>query len=103
MHLVHADFLEFPLAASSFDVVYLDPMFPADRKSAKSGKGMFLLQELLGYDSDEATLLSKAREVASKRVVVKRGKLSPQLAGAKPDICFRGSSSRFDVYLNLTA
>lgn len=100
MHLSHADFLDLPLDKGSFDVVYLDPMFPADRKSAKSGKGMFLLQELLGYDCDEEALLGKAKEVARKRIVVKRGKLSPQLAGVRPDISFRGSSSRFDVYLN---
>lgn len=99
MRLQHADFLDAPLSDDSFDVVYLDPMFPADRKSAKSGKGMYLLQELLGYDCDEQALLGRAIKIARKRVVVKRAKLSPQLAGAQPDICYRGSSSRFDVYL----
>ena len=101
MQLQCSDFLQTPLSPSSVDVVYLDPMFPADRKSAKSGKGMFLLQELLGYECDELAMLEKARDVARQRVVVKRGKRSPQFAGREPDICFRGSSSRFDVYLNL--
>ena len=74
-------------------------MFPADRKSARSGKGMYLLQELLGNDCEEEQMLAKARYVARSRVVVKRGKRSSWLAQVEPDISFRGSSSRFDVYL----
>jgi len=111
MQLTFADFLTTEIAPASVDVVYLDPMFP-DRKSARSGKGMFLLQELLNEDctqrgsaaavrDEESSLLAKARLVARKRVVVKRAKHSPRLSDQEPDICFRGSSSRFDVYLCL--
>lgn len=99
LKLLHADFLDQSLAESSVDVVYLDPMFPTDRKSARSGKGMYLLQELLGNDCEEEQMLAKARYVARNRVVVKRGKRSSWLAQKEPDIIFRGSSSRFDVYL----
>jgi 16S rRNA (guanine1516-N2)-methyltransferase len=97
--LMHADFLTTPLGKNSVDVVYLDPMFPADRKTAKSGKGMFLLQTLLGEECAEQEMLTRAQSVARSRVVVKRGKRSGFLAGVKPEISFRGSSSRFDVYL----
>lgn len=97
--LSHGDFLAQSLPESSVDVVYLDPMFPADRKNARSGKGMYLLQELLGNDCEEEQMLAKARYVARNRVVVKRGKRSTWLARIEPDISFRGSSSRFDVYL----
>ncbi len=103
MVLQREDFLVAPFAADSFDVVYLDPMFPAEKKSARSGKGMYLLQELLGIDCMEEDMLVKARKVARKRVVVKRGKRSGFLAESRPDISFKGSSSRFDVYLQFAS
>lgn len=99
LSLAESDFRKAPVPAAEVEVVYLDPMFPADRKSARSGKGMYLLQELLGPAVDEAELFARATEVASRRVVVKRGKLSPAIADREADICFRGSSSRYDVYL----
>lgn len=81
------------------DVVYLDPMFPTDRKTAKSKKNMFLLQQLLGQNSDSQLLLQRAKSLARRRIVVKRARHSPLLDGSSPDIQFRGSSSRYDVYL----
>lgn len=98
MHLQHGDFTAFELA-EGYDVVYLDPMFPKDRKTARSGKGMYLLQTLLGSSQGEESMLPKALALATRRVVVKRGKLSPGLTSQQPDISFRGSSSRYDVYL----
>lgn len=101
MQLKHTDFLHPAEALPKFDVVYLDPMFPPSSKTARAKKEMYLLQRLLGENScDEQSLLTKARAIAQKRVVVKRAKLSPYLAKVKPDIEFKGSSNRFDVYLN---
>lgn len=99
LSLINDDFIDAKLPGGVVDVVYLDPMFPADRKSARSGKGMYLLQELLGPASDEGKLFTRASDLATRRVVVKRGKLSPAIADQVADICFRGSSSRYDVYL----
>lgn len=99
MNLRSGDFLALQPAAEQFDVVYLDPMFPPRRKSAKVKKDMALLQQLLGHQEDGAELLEHARQIAKKRVVVKRAKLSAQLGTVKPDIEFKGSSSRYDVYL----
>ncbi len=99
MNLHFGDLLEFVAGSKQFDVVYLDPMFPERRKSAKVKKDMALLQELLGYQTDGAELLDTAKRLARKRVVVKRAKLSPHLGSGKPDIEFKGSSSRYDVYL----
>lgn len=83
-----------------FDVVYVDPMFPATSKQARAKKDMFLLQQLLEESAgDEGRLLTLARQHARRRVVVKRAKLSPWLAQQKPDIEFKGSSNRYDVYL----
>lgn len=99
MDLRLGDLLELEADSEQFDVVYLDPMFPERRKSAKAKKDMALLQQLLGHQSDGAELLESAKRLAKKRVVVKRAKLSPHLGSGKPDIEFKGSSSRYDVYL----
>jgi len=99
MNLHFGDLLEFVTDSKQFDVVYLDPMFPERRKSAKVKKDMALLQQLLGHQSDGAELLDSAKRLAKKRVVVKRAKLSPHLGSGNPDIEFKGSSSRYDVYL----
>jgi len=50
-------------------------------------------------ESDEGQMLDAARKIAGSRVVVKRSKLSPPLAGQRPDLEFKGSSNRYDVYL----
>lgn len=99
MNLQRGDLLEFEAGSRQFDVVYLDPMFPERRKRAKVKKDMAMLQNLLGHQTDGEKLLEAAKRLAKKRVVVKRAKLSPQLGSAKPDIEFKGSSSRYDVYL----
>lgn len=99
MHLLQLDFMEYSAPGIAPEVVYLDPMFPAANKSARAKKDMYLLQQLLGSSEDESKLLERACEIASKRVVVKRARLSPGLSASKPDITFKGSSSRFDVYL----
>ena len=101
MQLQHTDFLHTGESLPKFDVVYLDPMFPPTSKTARAKKDMYLLQRLLGENScDELSLLAKARAMAQKRIVVKRAKLSPYLARVKPDIEFKGSGNRFDVYMN---
>ncbi len=80
------------------NVVYLDPMFPDRKKTAKVKKGMQLFHQLIGADDDADTLLELALDVAESRVVVKRPKGAPVLAGQKPSLQFDGKTLRFDVY-----
>ncbi|MGM0633726.1 MAG: class I SAM-dependent methyltransferase [Pseudomonadota bacterium] len=80
------------------DVVCLDPMFPARRKSAQVKKEMYLLGRMLGQQEDGDDLLEPALYSAMRRVVVKRPKLAGNLGGRKPDWQLRGRSGRFDVY-----
>lgn len=82
----------------SADVIYLDPMFPERRKRAQVKKGMQALQALLGHDSDAAALLSIARQVARRRVVVKRPATAPPLADTPPHATIETRSHRFDLY-----
>ena len=88
------------------DVVYLDPMFPEKRKSAKSGKESILLKLLAPIVSSEqeTELLDLALQVATKRVVVKRPLSAPSLKPThkkylKPNIQFEGKAVRYDVYV----
>ena len=87
---------------ASYDVVYLDPMFPEPDKRARAKKDMHAFQTLIGGDTDADVLLAPARRIARQRVVVKRPRTAPWLAGVKPDFCFEGESTRFDAYLPLT-
>lgn len=99
LSLRRGDLLELGDSLNRVDVVYLDPMFPARNKSARVKKDMFLLQGLLGHVENKPGLLEAALHLADKRVVVKRGKLSPTLGARTPDISYKGRSSRYDVYL----
>ncbi len=89
------------LAASDYpDVVYLDPMFPERKKSAAVKKNMQLLQTLLGKEQDMSGLFAIALQTARKRVVVKRPKSAPPLAGKEPHYTVSGKTTRYDIYLS---
>ncbi|MCP5358096.1 MAG: class I SAM-dependent methyltransferase [Pseudomonadales bacterium] len=102
MHLVQADSVDAIASVTPApELIYLDPMFPERRKSAKVKKHMLLLQQLLhGQGGDRETeLLAVALASAHKRVVVKRPRLAEPLAGRRPSHQLEGKSSRFDVYV----
>lgn len=79
-------------------VVFLDPMFPHRDKSALVKKEMRLFRPLVGDDDDAPALLAAALALASHRVVVKRSRKAPAIAGERPGFVLEGKSSRFDIY-----
>jgi 16S rRNA (guanine1516-N2)-methyltransferase len=81
------------------DVVYLDPMFPHQDKSALVKIEMRLMRNIVGDDLDADVLLSLALAKARKRVVVKRQRHAPALLGSPPSFVVEGKSNRYDVYL----
>ena len=85
--------------ASLPDVIYLDPMFPERRKSAKVKKNMYLLQQILHDELPTEALLRDALSLARRRVVVKRPAHAGFLEDIKPSFQLTGKSSRFDIYL----
>ncbi len=102
LKLIFADSLNYlsQLHPENFpDVIYCDPMFRDQNKSALNKKEMRILKEIVGDDLDSTQLLQCALSKAKKRVVVKRAKSAPSIDNQKPDIIFEGKSSRFDVYL----
>lgn len=83
--------------SASADVVYIDPMFPAERR-ALAGRELQFLQRLLAPESDGDELLRAALASGSRRVVIKRAKHHPTVQ--TPTFTVRGKSFRFDVYVN---
>lgn len=81
------------------EVICIDPMYPHRGKSALVKKEMRLIRLLVGDDEDSDGLLHAALSVATRRVVVKRPRLAPALAGPAPSFAIGGKNSRFDVYL----
>lgn len=80
------------------EAIYLDPMYPARKKSAKVGLEMQVLQDLLhSQPSDEEALLLRARQQAA-RVVVKRPQNAPFLALQPPHHSIDAPNTRYDVY-----
>jgi 16S rRNA (guanine1516-N2)-methyltransferase len=79
-------------------VIYLDPMFPHRDKSALVKKEMRLFRPLVGDDDDAPALLQAALALATHRVVVKRSRKAPAIAGEQPGYVLEGKSSRFDIY-----
>jgi 16S rRNA (guanine1516-N2)-methyltransferase len=100
MRLLHGDatVLMGAWQSESPQVIYLDPMFPTRDKSAQVKKEMRLFQPLVGADEDAPRLLEAALKLASHRVVVKRPRRAPPLAGQPPGYTLEGKSSRFDIY-----
>jgi 16S rRNA (guanine1516-N2)-methyltransferase len=80
------------------DVIYLDPMFPHRKKSAKVKKEMQAFQHIVGSDIDSDGLLEKALEIARYRVVIKRPSVAKFLGDKKPTYSLEGKSTRFDVF-----
>ena len=83
------------------DVVYLDPMYPHRQKSAMVKKEMRVFQSLVGADEDADSLLTPARWLAKKRIVVKRPDYAEPLDGVATSSAIVTKSHRFDIYPSL--
>lgn len=79
------------------DVVYLDPMFPARRKSAAVKKKFQLLHRLERPCDDAERLLHAALAAHPRKVVVKRPPKGPFLADVKPSYSLTGKAIRYDI------
>lgn len=82
----------------SYDVIYLDPMFPDRKKSALVKKEMRLFHDIVGDDPDSDRLLVPAMSLAQYRVVIKRPKQALDLDGKESSYRLPGKSCRYDVH-----
>ena len=92
------DFLSQLTAGEQEDIVFLDPMFPERKKSAKVKKEMQAFHLIVGADPDAGELLDLALQRAKYRVVVKRSASADYLAGMAPSYSLEGKSTRFDIF-----
>ncbi len=83
------------------DIVYLDPLFPAQKKSAKVKKELQVIREIADRDDDPTRLFAAAFKAAAGRVVVKRPQQGPWLNNRPPSYCVSGKIVRFDIYLKM--
>ena len=93
-----AEYLQHRADITAADVVYVDPMFPERKKSAKVKKQMQAFHAIVGPDLDADQLLALAFKVANYRVVVKRSAGATYLADSKPSYSLEGKSTRYDIY-----
>lgn len=97
IHLMHDEATDImaDLCDKATHAVYLDPMYPERKKKASSKKGMQILHALLdpSLDNDDSLLTSALKSCVS-RVVVKRPRGAPFLAGSDR---FSGQRTRIDT------
>jgi 16S rRNA (guanine1516-N2)-methyltransferase len=93
------DYLSAQKKSDYADVIYLDPMFPSRKKSAKVKKEMSYFHDIVGTDNDSDALLILSIKRANKRIVVKRPRLEKSLAGLNAHFIIAGKSTRYDIYL----
>lgn len=79
------------------ELIYLDPMFPARRKSGLINKKLQLIQKLEQPCAQEEELLAAAIALHPKKIVIKRPLHSPFLADQKPGYTVKGKAIRYDV------
>ena len=98
--LDNGDAATLTLPAGPWHAVYLDPMFPARGKSAAVKQDLQWLQQLCPYpdDDEERRLLDVALAVPARKVVIKRPRRAPPLAGRAPHHVLEGKTVRFDVH-----
>jgi len=104
MHFTKGDSIDAMLAMGgkderSFDVIYLDPMFPERKKSAAVKKKFQLLHKLERPEMREEELLKAAISVNPRKIVIKRPIKGPFLCGIKPEYSIKGNSVRYDIVI----
>ena len=84
-----------------FDCIYIDPMFPPRKKSAKVKQSMQILHEIAYNDetSNNQILDNIIKSKKTKKAVVKRPINSTFLADKKPSSQIKGKINRFDIYV----
>jgi 16S rRNA (guanine1516-N2)-methyltransferase len=98
LHSNGQEFLTDSVNNDQFDCIYLDPMFPNHKSSAKPSKEMQLLQKMT-TNVDIESVFKLALGQAKNRVVMKRPLKSPAFSDIQPDLVYREKTIRFDIYL----
>lgn len=100
MHLVEGNSIELlPQQLPKPDLIYLDPMFPARKKSGLINKKLQLLQKLEQPCMEEDALLEMAMQMRPHKIIVKRPLKGACLAGREPGYTVKGKAIRYDCFV----
>ncbi|MBL4773590.1 MAG: class I SAM-dependent methyltransferase, partial [Alcanivoracaceae bacterium] len=81
------------------EVIYIDPMYPTNKKSAKNNKHMMFLQAFVGHQAEMAEqLFTQALLSKAKKIVIKRPVKAAYVLAKKPTSQIVGKAARFDIY-----
>lgn len=99
LHLLVEDSLNMlELSIPKPDVIYLDPMYPTNKKKALPKKNMQIFRKLIGQNYDSEKLLNISRKLAKKRIIVKRPYYAKPLSKDKTNFVIKSKNHRFDIY-----
>lgn len=103
LELLEGDALELLERVGPAEVVYLDPLYAGRSARLTSAAELRWLRAVAAWSrsdaqDDEAALLDAARAAATRRVVVKRARSDPPLAGSAPSGTIGGRTTRYDLY-----
>lgn len=96
MHLIEGNSIEHMPNMEGFDIIFLDPMFPARQKSGLINKKLQLIQKLEQPCFEEEALLEAAIKAHPKKIVIKRPLKGANLAGREPGYSVKGKAIRYD-------
>ncbi|QFQ32731.1 16S rRNA methyltransferase [Buchnera aphidicola (Aphis fabae)] len=100
LHLMFYDsfkMLEIPILQP--DIIYLDPMYPINKKKALPKKNMQFLRNIIKNSDNHENLLNISRKFAKKRIIVKRPSYAQPLSKEKVKFSISNKNHRFDIYL----
>ncbi len=98
MTLIEGNSIELMKYQNDIAVIYLDPMFPAKKKSSLTNKKLQLIQKLEHPCFDEEELLNAAFDVNPEKIIIKRPHNGKYLADRKPDYSVEGKAIRYDCF-----
>ena len=101
LSLYRSDAKEYLSRHSSWDVIYIDPMFPDKKKTSLPKGDMQYLQRFLSKEKNDGSLLKSAFRCKFRRLVVKRPLKARDKDIRKSDSSIQNDKIRFDIYLGI--
>ena len=99
--LHQSDSRDFLSQHPSWDVIYIDSMFPEKKKTSLPKGDMQYLQRFLSNETNDESLLKRAFRCNFKRLVVKRPLKTGFDEIRKADLRIQNDRIRFDIYLGI--
>ena len=99
--LVNQNSIDTYLEKDNIDIVYLDPLFPQDKKQLKRSKSICALRDILKLEkivTCDDKLFMKFNELKPKKIILKRP-LKSEIIYNTPNYQVKGKSTRFDIYI----